>query len=76
MSFQVNPLTDDLIAIKNQSAIARSIRKLGLTAPGERFFNNDVGSRVNEVLFENMADSTATSIQRDIENKIKNYEKT
>ena len=54
MSFQVNPLTDDLIAIKNQSAIARSIRNLVLTAPGERFFNNDVGSRVNELLFENM----------------------
>jgi len=51
MSFQVNPLTDDLIAIKNQSAIARSIRNLVLTAPGERFFNNDVGSRVNELLF-------------------------
>ena len=40
MSFQVNPLTDDLIAIKNQNAIARSIRNLVLTTPGERFFNN------------------------------------
>ena len=74
MSFQVNPLTDDLIAIKNQSAIARSIRNLVLTAPGERFFNNDVGSRVNELLFENMDDLTASSIQSEIENTIKNYE--
>ena len=74
MSFQVNPLTDDLIAIKNQSAISRSIRNLVLTAPGERFFNNDVGSRVNELLFENMDDLTASSIQSEIENTIKNYE--
>ena len=74
MSFKVNPLTDDLIAIKNQSAIARSIRNLVLTAPGERFFNNDVGSRVNELLFENMDDLTASSIQSEIENTIKNYE--
>jgi len=74
MSFQVNPLTDDLIAIKNQTAIARSIRNLVLTAPGERFFNNDVGSRVNELLFENMDDLTASSIQSEIENTIKNYE--
>ena len=74
MSFQVNPLTDDLIAIKNQTAISRSIRNLVLTAPGERFFNNDVGSRVNELLFENMDDLTASSIQSEIENTIENYE--
>ena len=74
MSFQVNPLTDDLIAIKNQTAIARSIRNLVLTAPGERFFNNDVGSRVNELLFENMDDLTASSIKDEIENTIENYE--
>ena len=44
MSFEVNPLTDDLIAIKNQTAIARSLRNLVLTSPGERFFNNNLGS--------------------------------
>ena len=74
MSFQVNPLTEDLIAIKNQTAIARSLRNLVLTAPGERFFNNNVGSRVNELLFENMDDITASSIKGEIENTIKNYE--
>jgi|TARA_R100001460_G_scaffold4793_3_gene13405 phage baseplate assembly protein W len=74
MSFQVNPLTDDLIAIKNQTAIARSIRNLVLTSPGERFFNNDLGSRVNELLFENVDDITASSVKSEIENTIKNYE--
>ena len=72
MSFQVNPLTEDLIAIKNQTAIARSLRNLVLTAPGERFFNNNLGSRVNELLFENMDDITASSIKSEIENTIKN----
>ena len=74
MSFKVNPLTDDLIAIKNQTAIARSIRNLVLTAPGERFFNNDVGSRVNELLFETVDDITAASVRSEIENTIENYE--
>ena len=37
LSFQVNPLNYDLIAIKNETAIARSIRNLVLTQPGERF---------------------------------------
>ena len=71
MSFQVNPLTDDLIAIKNQTAIARSIRNLVLTSPGERFFNNDLGSRVNELLFENVDDITASSVKSEIEIQLK-----
>ena len=74
MSFQVNPLTDDLIAIKNQTAIARSLRNLVLTAPGERFFNNGLGSRVNELLFETVDDLTASSVKSEIENTIKNFE--
>ena len=74
MSFKVNPLTDDLIAIKNQTAIARSLRNLVLTSPGERFFNNGLGSRVNQLLFENMDDITGASIKSEIENTIKNYE--
>ena len=74
MSFQVNPLTDDLIAIKNQNAIARSLRNLVLTTPGERFFNNRLGSRVNELLFENVDDLTASSVKSEIETTIQNYE--
>ena len=74
MSFQVNPLTDDLIAIKNQNAIARSLRNLVLTTPGERFFNNGIGSRVNDLLFENVNDLTASSVRSEIENTIKNFE--
>ena len=74
MSFQVNPLTDDLIAIKNQTAISRSIRNLVLTTPGERFFNNGLGSQVNNLLFENVDDLTASSVKSEIENTIRNFE--
>ena len=74
MSFKVNPLNDDLIAIKNQTAIARSLRNLVLTAPGERFFNENLGSNVNNLLFENMDDVTASSIKDEIQNTINNYE--
>ncbi|OUT92937.1 MAG: hypothetical protein CBB96_08800 [Gammaproteobacteria bacterium TMED36] len=74
MSFEVNPLTDDLIAIKNQTAIARSLRNLVLTTPGERFFNNEIGSQVNNLLFNNVDDVTAVSIRSEIINVIENYE--
>ena len=74
MAFQVNPLTSDLITIKNQTAIARSIRNLVLTTPGERFFNNGLGSQVNNLLFENVDDLTASSVKSEIENTIRNFE--
>jgi len=74
LSFQVSPLTYDLIAIKNENAISRSIRNLVLTNRGERFFNNNLGSRVNSLLFESLDDITASSVRDEIENVINNYE--
>ena len=73
-SFKVNPLTNDLIAIKNETAIARSLRNLVLTTPGERFFNENLGSQVNNLLFENVDDVTAMSVRTEIINVIENYE--
>ena len=74
MSFQTNPLNDDLIALKNSSAIARSIRNIVFTQPGEKFFNPDFGSRITESLFENMDEVSALAIRDEIENSIKNFE--
>ena len=74
MTFQVNPLNYDLIALKNESAIARSIRNIVLTLPGEKFFNQDFGSRVSKTLFENVDEISASIIQDEIRNSIINYE--
>ena len=74
MSFQVNPLTYDLIVLTNENAIARSIRNLVITDKGERFFNNNLGSRVSSLLFESLDDITASSVKDEIENTINNYE--
>ena len=74
MSFQSNPLNNDLIAIKNVNAIARSVRNIVLTTPGEKFFDPDFGSNVSKLLFENVDDITASQIQQEIEFSINNYE--
>jgi phage baseplate assembly protein W len=74
MSFQVNPLNNDMISIKNETAIARSVRNLILTLPGERFFNENLGSRVSQTLFENMDEISASVIKDEITNTINNYE--
>ena len=74
MSFLVNPLNYDLIALKNETAISRSIRNLVFTSPGERFFNENIGSRISRFLFENLDDNTAVAIRDEIEFTIVNYE--
>ena len=74
MSFETNPLNEDLIALKNSSAIARSIRNIVFTQPGEKFFNPEFGSRVSESLFENVDDVSAISIRDEIRSSIINYE--
>ena len=74
MSFQSNPLNNDLIVIKNVNAIARSVRNIVLTTPGEKFFDPDFGSNVSNLLFENVDDITASQIKEEIEFSINNYE--
>ena len=74
MSFETNPLNDDLIALKNSSAIARSIRNIVFTQPGEKFFNPEFGSRVSESLFEIVDEVSSIAIRDEIRSSIINYE--
>ena len=74
MSFKYNTLSGDLIALKNENAIARAVRNIVLTSPGEKLFDPDFGSSVSEILFENVDDITAVSIQDEIRNCLNNYE--
>ena len=74
MTFQSNPLNNDLIALKNANAIARSVRNIVMTIPGERFFQPSFGSGVNRVLFNNMDEISASILEDEIRNSIRNYE--
>ena len=74
MSFKFNPLSGDLITLKNENAIARAVRNIVSTTPGEKFFNPEFGSSISEILFENVDDFTAVSIQDEIKNCLGNYE--
>ena len=73
-SFQNNPLSNDLITLKNENAIARSVRNLILTTQGERPFQPVLGSNVNNLLFDNMDKLTAAALKDEIRNTIENYE--
>tara|TARA_Y100001938_G_scaffold149653_1_gene237293 strand:- start:131 stop:532 length:402 start_codon:yes stop_codon:yes gene_type:complete len=74
MTFQSNPLNNDLIGIKNENAIARSVKNIIFTEPGEKFFNEDFGSRVTKLLFENVDDIVASELKDEIVDSLVNYE--
>ena len=74
MSFKSNPLSYDLIGLKNESAIARSVKNLVFTLKGEKFFDPSFGSKLYESLFDNIDDVIALTIKNDIEYMIKMHE--
>ena len=74
MSFESNPLNDDLVSLSDTTAIARSIRNIVFTSPGEKFFNPDFGSRISESRFENVDEVSALAIEDEIKSSIINFE--
>lgn len=70
LTFNRNPLSNDLIQLKDDVAIARSVRNLVLTNTGERFFQPEVGSRISRLLFNPMTTVLADQIKDEISSTI------
>lgn len=70
-----NPFTKDVSVVNNEDAIKQSIKNIVLTAPGEKFFNYNFGSRVYKLLFEPLDPFLVDTIENEILNTIRNYEK-
>lgn len=67
-------MTDDLIVLKDANAIARSVRNIVLTTPGEKFFDPNYGTNISESLFENLNVLTADVIKSQIQYSIERFE--
>jgi phage baseplate assembly protein W len=52
LSFTRHPITNDILTIRNEDAIKKSVQNLVRTMIGERFFNQLLGSKVSSYLFE------------------------
>lgn len=74
LSFDRHPVTNDLLVLKNENAIKKAVRNLVQTIPTERFFNSLLGSEVRSKLFDLCYFGTASSIQREIEITLQNFE--
>ena len=74
LSFKRHPVTNDIVALRNEDAIKRSVRNLVETVNEERFFNSLLGSRVKESLFEVPDNTIRATLKSQIENSILNFE--
>jgi len=74
LSFEPHPVTKDLVILKNERAISRSIRNIVETIPTERYFDPDFGSNVRSSLFENIDFGIVGVIESQILESIANYE--
>ena len=75
MSILKNPFSKDIASVTNEESIKQSIKNIVLTAPGEKLFNPKFGSNVYNMLFEPLDPFMIDSLQVEILNTIKNYEK-
>ena len=74
LSFKRHPVTNDILALRNEDAIKRSVRNLVETINEERFFSPLLGSRVRESLFEVPDNTIRATLKSQIENSILNFE--
>jgi phage baseplate assembly protein W len=73
-SFTRTPGKNDIALSYDEMAVIRSLRYLLLTKNYERPFQSNLGSRIDQLLFEPMSYLTADSIKKEIEETINNYE--
>jgi phage baseplate assembly protein W len=74
LNFTIHPVKKDINRYTNETAVVNSIKNLILTNHYERPFQPDIGSNVRRLLFENMDTITATTLEKEIQQTIKNYE--
>ena len=74
LSFNIHPVKKDINKHVGVKAVINSIKNLILTNQYEKPFQPEIGSNVRKLLFENLDPITASALQREIYQIIKNYE--
>ena len=73
LSFTRHPVTNDVTVLKNEDAIKKSVINLCRTRINERFFNELLGTSIEDSLFETNLDDISSFIEREITVLLKNY---
>jgi hypothetical protein len=67
LSFKVHPVTGDLLKTKNETVIKQSMRNVLQTREFERIGHPEIGSNLQNLLFDPMNQITETRLRRSIE---------
>jgi phage baseplate assembly protein W len=74
LSFKRHPVTNDVVTIRDEDAIKRSVKNIIFTILGEKPFIPDFGSVINDSLFELNTSLSEIKIEDDIKSSLLNYE--
>ena len=74
LSFKRHPVTNDVVAIRNEDAIKRSVKNIVFTILGEKPFDPTFGSVVNDSLFELSTNLNEIRISDEITSSLNRFE--
>tara|TARA_B100000212_G_scaffold225995_1_gene171616 strand:+ start:131 stop:523 length:393 start_codon:yes stop_codon:yes gene_type:complete len=74
LSFKRHPVTNDVVAIRDEDAIKRSVKNIIFTILGEKPFSPTFGSVINESLFELNTSLSEIRVADDISSALLNFE--
>ena len=74
LSFKRHPVTNDVVAIRNEDAIKRSVKNIIFTILGEKPFEPNFGSVINDSLFELDTSLNQVRISDEIIQSLNSYE--
>ena len=74
LSFKRHPVTNDVVTIRNEDAIKRSVKNIIFTILGEKPFIPQFGSVINESLFDLNTNLSEIRITDEIKSSLLNYE--
>mgnify|MGYP001476449525 FL=1 len=74
LSFKRHPVTNDVMTIRDEDAIKRSVRNIIFTILGEKPFIPNFGSVINESLFDLNTSLQEIQIKDEINSSLLNYE--
>ena len=74
LSFKRHPVTNDVVAIRDEDAIKRSVKNIIFTILGEKPFEPDFGSVMNQSLFDLNTNLSEIRISDEIKASLDNYE--
>ena len=74
LDFTANPVTGDVVTVKDSVSIKRGIKTVLLTEEGERLMQPELGSGIRNMLFEQMTDLNAQRLETEIVSAIEAWE--